>query len=222
VVLGEAGLATGLQRGAVIIDMSSSSPVGTRKLGTELAAQGVFLIDAPVSGGVKKAIDGTLSIMVGGKTQMVERCRPIMDVMGRVFVTGAPGTGHAMKAINNYLSAASLATAAEGIIAGTRFGIAPEMMIEILNSSSGRSNSTEYKYPNFILPGTFDTGFALGLMAKDLRLALELAAGSGAPHGLLQAVSDTWSRAEQQLGPRADHTEVVKYLESLAGSTAHD
>jgi 3-hydroxyisobutyrate dehydrogenase len=216
------GIATGLQRDSVVIDMSSSAPVGTRELGAVLAGRGVHLVDAPVSGGVKKAMDGTLAIMVGGKLPVIERCRSILDVFGRVFVTGGPGTGHAMKAINNYLSAAHLATAAEGIIAGTRFGIEPKSMVEILNHSSGRSYSTEYKYPQFILPGKFDAGFSLGLMAKDVRLALDLARANGAPHELLQAVADTWNRAEQQLGPRADHTEIVKFLESLVGEPTHD
>jgi 3-hydroxyisobutyrate dehydrogenase len=222
VVLGKNGIAAGMEAGAVVIDMSSSSPIGTRELGAALAAQHMELVDAPVSGGVQRARDGKLSIMVGGNAPAVERCRPILEVMGRVFLTGGPGTGHAMKAINNYLSAASLASAAEGIIAGTRFGLTPETMIDILNSSSGRSYSTEYKYPDFILPGTFDTGFALRLMAKDVRLALELAQGEGSPHVLLRAVSELWSRAEQKLDPRADHTEVVKYLQSLAGETVND
>jgi 3-hydroxyisobutyrate dehydrogenase len=211
-----------LQRDSVVIDMSSSAPVGTRELGAVLAGRGVHLVDAPVSGGVARACDGTLAVMVGGKLPVVERCRMLLDSLGRVFLTGGPGTGHAMKAINNYLSAAHLASAAEGVIAGTRFGIAPEKMIEILNSSSGRSYSTEYKYPRFILPGTFDAGFALGLMAKDVRLALELARASGAPSELLETVSAVWDRAERQLGPRADHTEIAKYLETLAREPAHD
>lgn len=222
VVLGANGIAAGLQRDAVVIDMSSSAPVGTRELGAVLAGRGVHLVDAPVSGGVAKALDGTLAVMAGGETPVVERCRPLLDVFGCVFPTGGPGTGHAMKALNNFLSAAHLASAAEGIIAGTRFGIEPKTMVEILNHSSGRSYSTEYKYPKFILPGTFNAGFALGLMAKDVRLALELARANGAPHELLQTVSDTWNRAEQQLGPRADHTEIAKYLESLAGEVADE
>ena len=222
VVLGANGVATGLQRDAVIMDMSSSAPMGTRELGVALAGHGAHLVDAPVSGGVAKARDGTLAVMVGGEAPVVDRCRDLLGVFGRVFPTGGPGTGHAMKAINNYLSAAHLASAAEGIIAGTRFGIDPKTMVEILNHSSGRSYSTQYKYPEFILPGTFNAGFALGLMAKDVRLALDLARANGTPHELLQVVADTWARAEQQLGPRADHTEIAKYLESLASGPAHD
>lgn len=215
VLMGREGIAAGLQPGSVLIDMSSASPVGTRQLGAELARRGIPLIDAPVSGGVKKAVEGTLSIMAGGETDVVARCRPILDVMGRVFLTGAPGSGHAMKSLNNYLSAATLAASAEAVIAGTLFGLDAKTMVDILNASTGRSNSTEHKYPAFILPRTFDSGFAIGLMAKDLRLALELAQSTGAPCTLLREVAQMWGSAEQKLGFRADNTEVVKYLESL-------
>ena len=215
VLLSYRGVAAGLGRGSTVIDMSSSSPVGTRDLALELASREIALIDAPVSGGVKKAIDGTLAIMVGGPPDVVERCRPILEVMGKVFHTGETGSGHAMKSLNNYLSAATLAISAEAVIAGTQFGLDPARMIEILNASTGRSNTTEHKYPNFILPRSFDSGFAIGLMAKDLRLALEVATSVSAPKALLQVCADLWSRAEAQLGPTADHTEVVKFLESL-------
>ncbi|MBI2994156.1 MAG: NAD(P)-dependent oxidoreductase [Gammaproteobacteria bacterium] len=222
VLTGPRGVVAGLKPGSVLIDMTSASPVSTRELGEELAKQGFPLIDAPVSGGVKKAVEGTLSIMAGGDAAVLERVRPILDVMGKVFHTGASGSGHAMKSLNNYLSAATLTASAEAIIAGAKFGLDPKLMVDILNVSTGRSNSTEYKYPVFILPGTFNSGFALGLMAKDLRLALELAKSTGAPHMLLEECAHTWAEAETQLGFGADHTEVVKYLESLADGKAKD
>lgn len=215
VFLGDNRVVAGLKPGSVLIDMTSASPVGTRELGAQLAARGIPLVDAPVSGGVMKAAEGTISIMAGGEAAVIERVRPILDVMGKVFLTGAPGSGHAMKSLNNYLSAATLAAAAEAILTGEQFGLDPRVMVDILNASTGRSNSTEHKYPTFILPRTFDSGFALGLMAKDLRLALELAKSTGAPHALLEDCVDIWARAEAQLGFKADNTEVVKYLESL-------
>jgi 3-hydroxyisobutyrate dehydrogenase len=215
VLLGESGVVAGLSHGSVLIDMTSASPVETRALGAELAKRGLHLIDAPVSGGVKKAADGTLSIMVGGAPDPIEQVRPILGVMGRVFLTGASGSGHAMKCLNNYLSAATLAVSAEAVIAGTKFGLDPTTMIEILNASTGRSNSTEHKYPTFILPRTFNSGFAIGLMAKDLRLARDLAEATGTPSTLLRACAEMWAKAEEQLGFRADNTEVVRYLESL-------
>ncbi|MBX5459829.1 MAG: NAD(P)-dependent oxidoreductase [Steroidobacteraceae bacterium] len=215
VLLGTNGIAHRLAAGSVVVDMSSSSPIGTRELFADLAKLGIPLVDAPVSGGVKKAADGTLAIMVGGDPEPIARVRPVLEVMGKVFLTGASGTGHAMKALNNFLSAANLAVAAEAVIAGERFGLNPATMIDILNASTGRNTGTDSKFPNNVLPRTFNSGFALGLMAKDLRLALEVARSSGAPASLLEMCSQIWSNAEQQLGAKADNTEVVKYLESL-------
>jgi 3-hydroxyisobutyrate dehydrogenase len=220
VLLGANGLAPRLAPGSVAIDMSSSSPIGTRELSTDLATIGIALVDAPVSGGVKKAADGMLAIMVGGEAEPVTRVRPILEAMGKVFATGSSGSGHAMKALNNFLSAANLAIAAEAVIAGQRFGLDPATMISILNASTGRNTGTDSKFPNNVLPRTFNSGFALGLMAKDLRLALEVARSSGAPAGLLEKTAQMWAAAEQQLGGKADNTEVVKYLESLVPSNA--
>lgn len=221
VLMDARGVVSGLKGDSVLVDMTSASPVGTRELGAELRKRGIPLVDAPVSGGVKKAAEGAISIMAGGDEAVVARVRPILDVMGKVFLTGAPGSGHAMKSLNNYLSAATLAVSAEAIIAGARFGLDPKTMVDILNASTGRSNSTEHKYPTFILPRTFDSGFAIGLMAKDLRLAVELAQSTGSPSTLLEECSDIWNKAEASLGFKADNTEVVKYFEQLAEKGGH-
>lgn len=216
VILGKDGLASALAPGSVILEMSSSAPTGTRELAADLAKSGIVLIDAPVSGGVARAAEGKLAIMAGGDSAALARCGGLLAVLGRVFATGPCGSGHAMKALNNYLSAIALGAAAEAVIAGERFGIDRAIMIDILNSSSGRNTATEQKFPAFVLPRTFKSGFALGLMAKDLRIALGLAHEAGAPTLLLETCADLWDRAEQQLGFGADNTEVVKYLESLA------
>ncbi len=222
VLLGASGLAHHMAAGSVVIDMSSSSPVGTRELSADLAKLGIALVDAPVSGGVKKAIDGSLAIMVGGEAPSVDRCRALLEPMGKVFVTGGPGTGHAMKSMNNFLSAANLAIAAEAVIAGQRFGLDPVTMINIFNASTGRNTGTDSKFPNNVLPRTFNSGFALGLMAKDLRLALEVAHSTQAPVELLRVCANIWAEAEKQLGGKADNTEVVKYLESLVEGQGQD
>ena len=120
-----------------------------------------------------------------------------------------------MKALNNYLSAGTLAMTAETVIAGSRFGLDPAKIIDILNASSGRSTASEHKFPAFVLSRTFNSGFALGLMAKDLRLAVEIAESEGAPSELLHVLSDIYNRAEQQFGFSADNTDVVRYLETL-------
>jgi 3-hydroxyisobutyrate dehydrogenase len=214
VLMGHDGVASGARAGAIFIDMSSSAPLGTRELHDELQHRGMSLVDAPVSGGVIKAGAGTLAVMAGGDAAVIERCRPLLQTFGKVFLTGKSGSGHAMKSLNNYLSAAALAMTAEAVMAGERFGLDPAVMLEILNASTGRNTATEHKYPAFVLPRTFNSGFSLGLMAKDLRLALELARSMGTPRRLLDDCADLWNRAESRLGAAADNTEIVRYLES--------
>ncbi len=211
------GVLAGLAAGSLVIDMSSSAPVGTRELGAELAARGVALVDAPVSGGVKRAVDGTLAIMAGGTAADIERCRPLLAAMGRdIFPTGKLGSGHAMKALNNYVSAAGLAAAAEAVLVGRRFGLDPAVMTDILNASTGRNNATENKLKQFILSRRYSAGFSLGLMAKDLRTALETAEATATPAPLAAACIALWNAAEARLGAAADHTEIARYLEILS------
>jgi 3-hydroxyisobutyrate dehydrogenase len=199
--------------GTVVIDMSSSSPLETRALGEALTARGFPVVDAPVSGGVKRAIDGSLAIMAGGEAAVVERVRPLLEAMGKsVFATGPLGSGHAMKALNNYVSAAGLVAAAEAIHVGRHFGLDPEVMVDVLNASTGRNNSTEVKLKQHMLSGTFGSGFALGLMAKDLRTAAEIARHSGEASPLSQLCETLWAEADKALGPGADHTEIYRFL----------
>jgi 3-hydroxyisobutyrate dehydrogenase len=206
-----------LAAGGLVIDMSSSSPVGTRTLGAELTERGFRLVDAPVSGGVKRAIDGSLAIMVGGEAADVERAKPILAPMGKqIFATGPLGSGHAMKALNNYVSAAGLAAAAEALMVGQGFGLEPATMVDILNASTGRNNATDNKFKQFILSRSYASGFSLGLMAKDLRTALETAQATETPVPLGTACVKLWNEAEKALGGTADHTEIARYLESLA------
>jgi 3-hydroxyisobutyrate dehydrogenase len=222
VLLGDDGIAAGLTPGCVVLDMSSSEPLGTRELGAKLADSGICLIDAPVSGGVKRAVTGTLAIMAGGEPATITRCRPVLARLGQVFCSGASGSGHAVKALNNYLSAVALAATAEAMLAGERFGIEPTAMLEILNHSTGRNTATEQKYLAYVLPRSFNSGFALGLMAKDLRIALGLAESLGSPSALLGECTALWSRAERLLGAGADNTEIVRYLERSRGVSADE
>ena len=205
-----------LKQGALVIDMSSSEPQRTRELAAELADR-AELIDAPVSGGVKGARAGTLTIMVGGEPAQVERARGILEHMGTVKHAGPVGAGHAVKALNNLLSATHLWVTSEAILAGERFGLDPRVMLEIINASSGRSGSTENKWPNFILPGTFDSGFSLRLMFKDMRIAADLARQVGLPSRLGEAAIELWARAAEALSPTADHTEIARWIADNAG-----
>lgn len=205
-----------LEKGSAVIDMSSSSPVGTRELGPLLTARGIRLLDAPVSGGVKRAVTAELAIMAGGDGGLLEVCRPILEKLGtQIFHAGALGAGHAIKALNNYVSAAGLVAACEAVITGKRFGLDPGVVVDILNASSGMNNTTRVKVKQFMLSGVFNAGFSTGLMAKDLRTALEIADAAGGPQLLAEHCVEIWNEAERTLGPAADHTAMFKYLEGV-------
>ena len=209
----------GLRPGSLVIDTSSSAPLLTRDTGAHLAAAGIAMLDAPVSGGVPRARDGTLAIMVGGDPNALERVRPVLSALGsKIFPVGPLGSGHAMKALNNYVSAAGLAAAAEALLVGCRFGLDPRVMTDVLNASTGRNNSTENKLKQHILSGTFASNFSLDLMAKDLATAVELARALGAPMPLAERCVRLWKDANVELGRGADHTEIYRFLEQLKES----
>ena len=216
VALGKAAgddcLAQGFAKGAVIIDMSSSAPVGTRELGKDLSERGIALIDAPVSGGVRGAVAATMSIMIGGDKAIADRFDGLLSAMGKRFYVGSLGSGHAAKVLNNYVSAAGLAAAAEAVLVAERFGIDPQTLIDVINASTGRNNSTENKFAQFILNGKFNSGFALGLMAKDITLAMEVADACDVPAELGRATLELWKKAEQAVGGAADHTEIARFV----------
>jgi 3-hydroxyisobutyrate dehydrogenase len=196
-----------LPAGALVVDMSSCEPLRTRALAATLP-----LLDAPVSGGVARAVAGTLTIMAGGAPADLERVAPILAHLGTVTHTGPVGSGHAVKALNNLLSAIHLYATSAAILAGERFGLDPEVMLAVFNAASGRSGSTEHKWPDFILPGTYDSGFGLRLMLKDMRIAVDLADRVGAPDRLGHLAADLWSRAAAGLDPAADHTEIARWI----------
>ncbi|MCP5145825.1 MAG: NAD(P)-dependent oxidoreductase [Gammaproteobacteria bacterium] len=216
VLLDEGGVVSGLKPGTALVDMSSCSPVDTLGLARELADAGFPLVDAPVSGGVVKAVSGGLAIMAGGDSAAIAACKPLLAHLGKVFETGASGSGHAMKAINNFLSATTLAITSEAVVAGQRFGLDPKVMVDIINASTGRSNSSEHKFPTFILPREFTSGFFLGLMAKDLRFAKALVHSVQEKNIFVDAISALYDEAEKALGGQADNTEIHVYLEQLA------
>jgi 3-hydroxyisobutyrate dehydrogenase len=218
-LLGQRGLAPVLAPGAVVVDMSTSAPQGTRETGALLAGIGVALVDAPVSGGVPKAEDGTLTIMLGGDDEAaVGRALPVVEALGeRIFRTGSLGTGHAMKALNNFVAAAGFTAAAEALLVGRRFGLEPAVMAEVLNASTGRNFSTEFTLVSHVLPRTFATGFALGLMSKDVGIAAGLADAVGVESPLSHLVRDRLAAAAADLGPGVDHSAAVLHWEQESG-----
>lgn len=213
-VLGDLESSGTLAPGMVVIDMSSSEPLGTRALAERLEGLGIAMLDAPVSGGVRGARAGSLTVMVGGDAVLAERFRGLFEALGRMVYAGAIGSGHAVKALNNLLSATHLLVTGEAMMIGERFGIEPDVMLSIINGSSGRSGSTENKWPNFILPGTYDSGFALRLMLKDMKIAVDLAERSGVGCQLGEAAVALWQKAADDLGPTVDHTEIARWLQS--------
>jgi 3-hydroxyisobutyrate dehydrogenase len=220
VVLGAQGSASMLEvmaPGTILIDMSSSAPMGTKKLGQLLESRKLLMIDAPVSGGVPKAKTGELAIIAGGKAEVVERCRPVFKVLGsRIFHSGPLGSGHAVKALNNMCSAAGLIAAVEVLLVGKKFGVNPRVMNDILNASTGRNNSTENKMAQYVFSRSFSSGFSLDLMVKDLTTATDLAKDIGVPALFSSACRELWVVAQSGLESGVDHTEVARWFEELA------
>jgi len=206
----------GLKRGAVVVDMSSSDPATTRKLARMLAAKGIAMVDAPVSGAVAKARDGTLAIMVGGDESDISRVRPVLQKMGtEIFHCGELGAGHATKALNNYLGAAGTIAGFEALLIGKAFGLDPKTLVDVINASTGKNSTTERKIPQQILTKAFASGFKLALMSKDVGIAAQLAQDVRVPAPYLRQTLKHWRDAERALSAGADHTEIYKYLERL-------
>jgi 3-hydroxyisobutyrate dehydrogenase len=215
VLVGEMNLLAQLTPGAVVVDMGSSQPESTVRLAASAKALGIDYVDAPVSGGIVKAQSGQLTIMVGADQQgAVTRVRPILQTMGEhIIVVGGSGAGHAAKALNNLLGAINLTGAAEVLTVATKFGISPEVMLDVLNVSTGRNQATEFKVPKHVLTRTFASQFALDLMIKDVGIARELAKQLGIELALADAVAEVADHVRQHLGDGADHTEIVRHYE---------
>ena len=217
-VLGEGGVAEGLESGAILVDMSSSAPMGTVELGRTLAEKGVKMVDAPVSGGVPRAVDGTIAIMVGGDKADIEKVRPALEAMGgQIFETGALGTAHAMKSINNVLSAVNLVVGIEALVVGKKFGLDPTTMVDILNFSSGKNSATEGKLKQYVLSRKFNSGFSMDLMIKDVATALDLAHEMGVPWTIGSACHEMYQAARNNLIANADNSDIARWIEANGG-----
>jgi len=216
---GDDNLFSGLKPGTIIIDMTSGVPSLTQKLAERVAALGGVLIDAPVSGGVPRAKTGQLAIMVGGDDAAIERARPVLAAMGTsVLKTGGVGSGQAMKALNNLVSTGGFLIGIEALLIGQRFGLDPAVMTDVLNAATGMNNSTQKKFKQYVLSRSFDAGFSMGLLAKDLSIALQVARETATSVPVSAVVRELIVSAEAKFGPNADHTEMAKLCEILAGS----
>ena len=218
VLTGPKGLLDALRPGSLLLEMTSADPSVTRELAAEVAARGSALIDAPVSGGVRGATEGTLAIMVGGDAALLERARPVLARMGKnIFHAGPVGAGHAIKLVNNMCSGGILALTIEAVAVAARSGVDPARAVEIIQASSGRSNASDYKFPRFILTGGFDAGFAIRLMMKDLDGYGRLAQEAGVPSPVARAAAEIYRLAIARGMGEQDHTAIARLIEEWAG-----
>jgi 3-hydroxyisobutyrate dehydrogenase len=204
-------LAAALKPGTIVVDMSSSEPIGTQELGAELKTRGAVLVDAPVSGGVARAKTGTLAIMIGGDDpDAIAKVKPMLGTMGdRLFETGPLGSGHAMKALNNFVAATSFASTAEAMLIGKRFGLDLTTMIEIMNVSTGRNFHTDVVMKDHVIGEKYGTGFAVGLLAKDVKIAADLGRAMKVEAPLSELVGRRWAEARDALGSDSDNTKAI-------------
>ena len=216
-VLGEGGVGSG-SRVKIIVDLSTSGPQLAQELHEALSAKGIASIDAPVSGGIKGAHEGTLAIMASGPEAQYDTVQPLLARMGRPFYMGeVPGAGQVMKLVNNLLSIGAIAITAEGMAVGIKAGLDPAKMIEVLNSGTGANSATRDKWPRSVLPRTFDFGFSAALSLKDTRLLLDEAEAMGVPLQIGEIVRTYLERTLADYGAEADFTAMAKVVEADAG-----
>jgi len=217
-VLGPEGVIEGAKSGDIVIDMSSSYPTSTKMICEQLAVKGIRMLDAPVSGGTKGAREGTLAIMVGGEEKDYEECLPILKAMGQnTYYLGKIGAGHTVKALNNLCSACSMVITSEALIVAEKLGLAPEKVIDAINSGTGRSWSSQFKFPTFVLNNTFNSGFSIGLMNKDLEIATRLGHELHAPMLVGGLVQQLYSYAVGRGGGDECHTAIIKFIDDWRG-----
>lgn len=211
-------LMNALRSGALFVDCTSGDPETSRRIATDLAARGVEFIDAPVSGGVVGAEAGKLTVMVGGSAAALERARPVLDSFaGKIVHCGDVGAGHALKAVNNALLALHIWSTAEGLAAALKAGVKPDVALDVINASSGRSNASMNLFPERVLTGAFPRTFRLALLDKDAGIAADMARSQKTPAPMLQLAADLMRIAHLELGDEADHVEAVRLVERWAG-----
>jgi 3-hydroxyisobutyrate dehydrogenase-like beta-hydroxyacid dehydrogenase len=219
VALGEHGLRGAMAHGTLLLDCSSAEPWITEATAAALAEQGVAMVDAPVSGAAWGAAEATLVFMVGGAHEHVARVRPLLHTMGRsIHHLGLLGAGHAMKCLNNCITAMTFAATTEALVAGKRYGLDPAAMVEVLNQSTGGSWITQTHYHQRVFNRAFDDPFKLGLMRKDVGIAMELARRTATPMPMSGLGEQLWRMAEHASADGASVSELVRWVERLSGT----
>ena len=204
---------------AVLLDCTSGDPPTSRRIAERVAARRVGFIDAPVSGGVRGAEDGTLTVMCGGDASHLERVRPVIEAFGKKIVhCGPTGAGDAVKAMNQALLAITIWGTGEALVALAKSGVSPQVALDVINASSGRSNASMNLFPERVLTRAFPRSFRLALLDKDARIAAQISRDERVPAPLTQLAADLCTLAHQELGEEADHVEAVKIIEKWAGA----
>lgn len=218
VLHGDNGILEAIRKGSVLIDCTSGDPPTSRSIAAELGGRGVEFIDAPVSGGTAGAKSGTLTVMWGGDTTVFERVRPVIEAFGKKIVHAGPvGSGDALKAVNNALLAVHILSAAEGLAILAKAGVDPKVALDVINASSGRSNTSENLIPQRVITRAFPRTFRLALLEKDIGIASVLSEDLGAKTPLIALTAERFHEAREKLGERADHVEAVKIVEEENG-----
>lgn len=205
-----------LRKGTLIIDMSSAEPEHTKANAVAAVSRGFSFVDAPISGGVVGAENGTLTVMLGAGGEAVPVVEALLTELGTLIHVGEVGSGHAAKALNNLLSATHLWATSEAVTIGERFGIEPEALLNVINGSSGRSGSSQVKWPKFILTGEYNSGFSAALMLKDAKIAAGLMQAFDARSEVAEQIVRMWQSAVDDLPAGADHTEIAKWIRDRA------
>jgi 3-hydroxyisobutyrate dehydrogenase-like beta-hydroxyacid dehydrogenase len=217
-VFAEDGLLRGFSRGKILIDMTTATALGLQEVEQAVVAAGGEVLDAPVSGGTTAADQGTLTIMVGGAPDLLDRCRPILETMGKQIVhVGAVGQGKVVKMVNQMMAAAHLLMIGEAFALGVRCGAEPRTLYEVIKSSSGHSRMMDLRLPGFLFDGTFQPGFRLDLMKKDVNLAVDSGRAMNVPLLLTSAVGQLFSAASASGKGDADFSAAAQYVADLAG-----
>lgn len=218
VALGQEGVANGL-RAAIYVEMSTIGKSTVDTISSHLIASGKQMVDAPVSGGPRGAEAGTLSIIVSGPAEPLARIQPLLaPVSSKIFHMGdVPGQAQMMKLVNNLISAANMASACEALVLGTKAGLDPDLMVAVINASTGRNSATTDKIPVAVLPGTFDYGSRLEIIYKDVRLGLEEAAALHVPMWVANNVGAAWEFAMSQGGGDEDYSTLIRHMERWSG-----
>lgn len=217
VATGEGGVIHG-KRIKRFIDLSTTGARAAAEIAATLATKNIVQLDCPVSGGVGGATKGTLAVMVSGPRDQIDLVKDVLAVFGKVFVVGdKPGMAQTMKLANNFLSATAMAATAEAVAMGVKAGLDPKVMIDVINAGSGRTTASDGKFPQSILPRTFNYGFGTALMLKDVRLCFEEAEALDAPRAVMNTVLDQWEATNSEFGGNSDFTVIVKMIERRAG-----